>query len=430
MPNVNRHVWVGQNTPLTCVFMTGYEFGDTARDKIQSVNGTVTYQTSTPSPHQNSGYGGAQYRRFATAGAYDLYLGVPTLREFVICKAEYLTTNSVATTDMMDSSSASLQFRCQSTQSTGVLALIRNTTTLVSSSAGVIPGNQWNWLHCWVFVDNTTGFAHARIGSWGNLVATVTGADTQQHATNNFADQARIGALTTSPLVTYSDDLMIFARSIYFSGGSGTLPSSGATLTGSTSGATCLIQQIYSDGSGKGCYFIHTVTGTFQAGETITSGGWSGTSGNALGNDQASLWVPEQYIFLGTLTSDIAAGFTSSTGASHYTEVDDAATITDYVSTNTNGQVDEYDVNVVLPPGADISAVDISAYARLNGVSAVSAIRCGFNDGSTPVDNSANSPLSGAWESHECIASYNPNTGAKFTTTEIGNLTARITSKT
>jgi hypothetical protein len=223
---------------------------------------------------------------------------------------------------------------------------------------------------------------------------------------------------------------MIFARSMYYTSASA-LFTVGETVTGGTSGATLVVTHEF-DSSGDGCLFVRTVSGTFQVGETLTGGtsGTTATASNALGNNESSLWVREQYIFLATTDSDVLTGWTNSTGAAHYTEVDDPVDTADYVSTNTADQVDEYGTTVTLPPGADIEAVCVSAYSRLNGVSATNNIRVGLDDGAADVDSDADSALSGSWEVHDLICTRNPNTGDRYTTTEIGNLNIRIISKT
>lgn len=429
MPNLNRFIRTGQNTPLTCVFMSGFEFNDQARDKIQSA-ASYTNQASSPAPHQNATYGGSRYGKLTTVtGMY--WLGMPQLREYVICTAINLpTTLDTGALDTYDSGNATFQAGLTFTGTTGTINLRRAIfTSLGASTPSAFSTNAWNWVHWWGAIDDSAGFAHVRVGSYANEVLSVTGIDTKA-STGAYFDTCRLA--TNSSSIAYFDDFMVFARSMYYSGASGTVPSPGATITGGTSGATAIITHVFDNGAGAGCFFVRTVSGTFSASESISQGGWSGTAGNALGNNEASLWVREQYIILATTDSDISTGWSNTTsgGASHYTEIDDAATTTDYVSTNTDSQVDEYGTSITLPPGAEIEAVCVSAYSRLNGVSAVNNIRVGVDDGATNVDADEDSALSGSWEVHDLILTRNPNTGTRYTTTEIGNLNIRITSKT
>jgi hypothetical protein len=424
MPNINRFIRVNQNTPLTCVFMSGFEFNDSARDKGAS---SSSYATDTANPHQNSGYGGLRALSLSSGGNY-VTLGFPTLREFVMCSAVYIA--NAASLYLMDASesSGSIQLRTRIDSTTGALSFMRSTgTTLGTSAGGAVSLNAWNWLHVWGYIDNSNGFAHGRIGSYANNILSVTGVDTQQNASFSYTNQARF---QTAGVGHQSDDFMIFARSMYYTNASA-LFTVGETVTGGTSGATLAVTHEF-DSSGDGCLFVRTVSGTFQVGETLTGGtsGTTATASNALGNNESSLWVREQYIFLATTDSDVLTGWTNSTGAAHYTEVDDPIDTADYVSTNTADQVDEYGTTVTLPPGADIEAVCVSAYSRLNGVSATNNIRVGLDDGAADVDSDTDSALSGSWEVHDLICTRNPNTGDRYTTTEIGNLNIRIISKT
>lgn len=421
--NVNRFPRVGQNTPLTCVYMNGFEFNDQARDKLQSASG---YANAAVTPHQNGGSGGSRYGTTSNSTGF-VTLAIPPLREFVICSAVYFANSTgVGNMSAVDSGGGAAQLVLNFTASTGVIVAKRNTTTLATSAASSFATGSWNWVHWWGNIDDSVGFSHTRIGSWANEVLSITGVDTKNTANTTF--DLFQGAAASASAANY-DDLMIFARSMYYHGASGSVPAVGATITGGTSGATAVITNVFDNGAGSGCYFVRTVTGAFQAAETISSGGWSGTTGNALANDQDSLWFKEQYIFTRAINGDIATGWTSSTGVAHYTEVDDAATTTDFVSTNTANQVDEFSTTGSLPPGAEIGAVTVSVYARLNGVSTVNNIRPGMDDGAADIDADADSPLSGSWEVHDLIFTNNPNTGTKYTTTEIGNLHPRITSK-
>lgn len=426
--NLNRFPRVNQNTALTCVFMTGFEFNDQARDKIQSASGYTNVNTS-PTPHQLSGNGGSRYGRCTNViGAF--FLGIPSLKEFVVCSAVHIPSAvDTGVIDMYDSGNSSSQCNLVFNGTTGTIVLRRATTTLATSSVSSFATNSWNWVHWWGYIEDLTGFAHVRVGSWANEVLSATGQDTKA-TVSNTADVARIS--TNASAVANFDDFMIFARSMYYHGGSGTLPSVNQTITGGTSGATAVITHVF-DTSNSGCFFVRTVSGTFQVGESLSNGaGWTGIANNALGNNEASLWVKEQYIFTRAINGDVLKGWSNTTSGAgdHWTEVDDAATTTDFISTNTANQVDEYTTTGSLPPGAEIEAVCVSALARLNGVSSVNNIRVGLDDGAADIDADADSPLSGSYEVHDMIFTNNPNTGVKYTTTEIGNSHPRVTSKT
>lgn len=423
MALVNRFPTVGQNTPLTCVYMNGWEFGSALRDGVSTL-GTYTYQSTTPDPHQNGGYGGSQYAQGTTNSvAYSATL--PALKEFVLGVASYMPAGDVARMHTYYAGGSSFQLGFELETTGGTAAVLRNTTTLATSAGGVIPSVTWNWIHLWGKVSNT-GFAQIRVGSYPNLVCDSGVVDTQDHASVGTFDLIRWFSSGASNVLW--DDTVLFARSMYYSAGSGTAPVAAQTLTGATSGATCTIETVFNT-AGAGCLFISGVTGTFEAGETINNGiGWTATAGNDLGNDEASLWVPEQYIKVFPVVSDLATGWTNSTGGNHFGEVDDLATTTDYISTDTVDQTDEFDVNVTLFPGGIVSVLGVSAYAQLNGVSNVNNIRVGINDGLSDMD-SPDSVLTGAWDEHAYLYTTNPSTGLPFTSDEISALTLRLISK-
>ena len=411
--------------------MTGFEHGDAShilRDKILSNSGGGSFATTTPTPHQNATYGGAKYRKYNGNPSSEVFTSFTPLTEYVACFAAYFTNSTTTFNFGMRSADGTIQNRVVMDANTANIAIHRNTTALATSSSSVFTIGQWNWIHYWAFINDTTGFGHVRVGSYSNLVVSATGVDTKAHASDSTAAHIGITSVGTSG-VSGADDIMVFARSMYFSSATGSTPVVGATITGGTSAATAIITHVYTSGA-DGVFFVRTVSGTFVAAETITSGGWSATAGNGLGNNQDSLWVREQYILLRTVNSDSSVAWTSSTGASHYTEVDDSATTSDFVSTNTNAQLDEYGTTGSLPPGAEIEAVNVTAYARLNGVSAVNNIVPGLKDGSgNTYDLPANSALSGAYEVHDIIVGRKTG-GSRFSDTDVTNSKARITSAT
>lgn len=423
MPNINRFVRVGQNTPLTCVFQSGFEYNDQARDKFSTATG---YATSTSTPHQNTGFGGARHWN-PGSGNFAQTQSFPTLREYVAVCAFYPSAGIPTLT--MHEPTGDFQTRYLLSATTGAITIRRGSSDLITSASSSFATNTWHWLHTWGKIDNTTGFARARIGSWANLVAEITGVDTQQDASNNYTDSVR---LDSTGGVSYFDDLKVYARSMYYTGGTGGagVPVVGNTLTGVNSGATLVVTHVFDNAGGSGCVFVMDVSGTFESGETIGNGsGWTAVAGNSLANDQTHLWVDEQYIFLSSTSSDVSVNFDTTTGTDHYTEVDDSADTATYVGTNTPNDLDQFGITTVLPPGAIVDTICASVYARLNGVSAVNNIRPGIYDGAANIDLEADSALSGSWEVHDVILTHNPNTGLPFTTTEIGNLNLRITAR-
>ncbi len=423
MALVNRFPTVGQNTPLTCVYMNGWEFSSALRDGISNL-GTFTYSSTTPDPHRNGAYGGDMYAQGST-NSTAFSAALPSLKEFVIGAACYLVAADVGQLHTYYSGGATLQLGLEYESTGGTIKAVRNATTLATSAAAVFPTTTWNWLHMWGKISNT-GFCQVRVGSYPNLVIDTGTVDTQEHASVGTFDLFRWRSDGAS--VAIFDDTVIFARSMYYSAGAGTAPVAAQTLTGGTSGATCTIETVF-DTAGDGCLFISGVTGAFVAGETINNGiGWTATAGNDLANTEACLWVPEQYIKVFPVVSDLTTAWTNSTGGTHFDELNDLATTTSYVSTDTVDQTDEYGVDVTLFPGGIVTVLGVSAYAQLNGVSNVNNIQVGINDGLTDMD-SPNSVLTGAWDEHAYLYTTNPSTGLPFTSDEISALSLRLISK-
>lgn len=416
---------LSQNTPLTLIWMTGFEFTD--RDREALIN---SYGTSTGIPHERSGTGGARRTNLAQFAT----LQTPSLvqvREIVIGTAMYLTSS------VINGDRNSGPYMQLATVADGVQCSIMVTQnrefrfaggsgyTVWSESGIANPG--WNWLSCRVFIDNSGSF-DIRHQTYKNLVLTATGVDTQT-AASNYVDRVQ-WRNPFSGFTGHHDDTAIFARSMYYTAGAGGSgqPVSGNTLANGL-GATATIDFVTDDGAGNGVVFVSQVSGSFSTSDSLNDGsGWTATASNDLANDEASLFIPELFMFNAYPDADVGLPQWSTTGVNNFGEVDDEIDTATYVSTGTAAQLDEYSLTNVIPAGSTIWGMKLTAYARQQGAGSVTAINLGYNDGTgTEVaDNNFLLPT-GFAETH-WLWTNNTRTGAKFTESEINSMTYRLTS--
>jgi len=419
MPLVNRFPQVGTNTPLTCVFMTGFEYEDEVLDGVQSATGPLAYLTATP--HKQGAEGGSTYIHTSIGSTNVVLLAFPALKEFVAAfAARSGDPGDDWDFDLKASSTLNMRLNFHSTSGTFEVRA-GNGDVLTSSLPSSATTGQWNWMHWWGKCADSGGFSRVRVGNWDNLVVDGTGLDT---STGSEA----VNQTTLTGFGPDWDDVFIFARSMYYTNGDPTPPTVGATLTGTNSAATATITHVFDNGAGDGCVFVTVVSGTFELGEPLTAGAWDGEANHALGNDEDSLWVPELYQFLEPLTADAAAGFDNTTGGNHFSQLIDADDDT-FVDSETPDQVDSFETVLAIPSGSTLWVLGAAAKARMGGTSPVTNIRVGVDDGATAVDSS-NSPLTANFEKHDIlITKNNPNTGVPYTGGERTAMKARLVSK-
>jgi hypothetical protein len=415
---------LGQNTPLTCVWASGFEFQDYLYDEIAATISSPTYNSGTV--HTRGGFGGS-YSLFCNINDYAQGNGFPALTEFVSVAAVYKNTGNARLIHTYSSGTNGL---ITSIQNDGSVSAIRFSTTLATTAPGEVPTTEWSWIHTHGKIDNTTGFYNIRVGTYANSILSGSGVDTQQGgASNNNTDAFKVESTSGN---NYFDDCAVYARSIYYTGGSGGggAPVVGNTLTDGTTGATCTIDYVKDDGAGNGVVFISSLAvASFGSGNTISDGsGWTATASNSLADDEDSLWVKELFMIIARPDSDVTTNWTSSTGANHYTEVDDDATEADYISSDTAAQLDQFGTTVSKPSGTfDIQFVMGTVWAQQNGGS-VNQINIGYEDDTAVEDADDNIALTGSFDVHSMIWTKNSRTGADWTEAQIDALELRVTT--
>lgn len=121
------------------------------------------------------------------------------------------------------------------------------------------------------------------------------------------------------------DDVVVYARTLFVSAIDGTAPAQGQTVTGDTSGATAVIDQVEPDDADptKAVLYIAEVVGDFVAGEALTfSGGGTAQAENAHPEDIHGLIRPV-FIRHRVPVSDVQSNWTRSAGNADYECIDD-----------------------------------------------------------------------------------------------------------
>lgn len=422
---------LGQNTPLTLIgVFTGESGTSQSRDGITTTAPSATYITGGLQ-HLRDGAGGSYALRLTTSNGVIFPFGTVIVREAILAFPLFGERNT------------SINFLRGGSEYQGGLELnegnairfIRgesgaSPTTLALGTTGYIPEDLYSWCCMRYFVDNSTGLIQLRVHAYANLHLSFSG-DTQASGTFANVDGVRFymaGVANDGRL----DDFYAFARTLYYSGGSGTIPAAGDLITDGTTGATCRVDFV--EGTNvTGVLVVYSVTdgASFGSGNTISNGGgWSATADNALGNDQAGLWVNEVFGMAGALSSDITADWTGATGGgAHYTQVNDWVDTATYVFSDTAGQVDEYGTTAPsIPAGTPIVGLIISAWAQNNGSPTVTHVSLGYDSGGTNEDG-PEQVMPSNYARVDTYWSYNPITGSAFTLLEINNLAARMTSE-
>lgn len=421
---------LGQNTPLTLIGAFTAESGtDQSRDGLTTTSGSATYITGGLQ-HLRDGNGGSYALRLTTNQGVIFPFGGLTPREVVVAFPLYgeaqTTVNLLRAgthyqvgLEVLDGNAPRL-VRGQS----GV-----SVTALATGTTGYIPSGQYSWCVLHTYIDNS-GFADLYVHSYANKPLSFTG-DTQESAAFANLDALRFFVDGVSSDVRM-DDVLVFARTIYFTTGVNTLPTAEQIITDATTGATARVTFVEGTNT-LGVLVVHSVTGTFGLGNTINnvaSGGtWTAVASNALANDKASLWVPEGFSAAGTLTSDVAAGWTGATGGGdHYSQLNDWVTTADYVFSATAGQVDQYgSTPPTIPGGSTVIGLIISLWAESNSNPNVSQVDLGYNDG-TGNGVGPDQVLASNYGRVDTFWTNNSRTGAAFSTGQITALQPRLIS--
>jgi hypothetical protein len=312
--------------------------------------------------------------------------------------------------------------------------ILRNGTTVASGSAGSLdaeiatPDMLYTFFHA--YMHTSTGFAHVFSGTLdlAHRVTTWTG-DTVDFATVT-ANQLFIQSGSSQNWAV--DDVVVYARTLFYTSFSSTAVAIGQTVTGGTSGATATVDAVETEGT-NGVVYLYLVSGDFVSGEALTfSGGGTATSANALPASIYGLAAPV-FIRARAPTSDLTspAEWTRSSGADDYAAIDDPPHTSDglYLSASATGQKSKHalaNAPASLYSGAAFVAVQVGAYQDSGGIG---SIRYNVTDGAT-TNTGADKAVSGVDAAvYGDIISRGLDSGVEWTNTEIDALILELESR-
>lgn len=165
-----------------------------------------------------------------------------------------------------------LDLEVRITQASGQVALYRN-GALLASVASAVPSdiNVWRLMRMEAFIDDTTGYIRVYADGDTDTPLVEFDGDTKASSGTHFAGVSYQGLQTPR----WDDDECNIPTLLY-DGGTLSAPADGITITGGTSGATAVVSDVDSQSTGVfGRVVLHSISGTFVDGETITGTSFS-----------------------------------------------------------------------------------------------------------------------------------------------------------
>lgn len=373
--------------PLTPVWYSGCEQGSLAHDNFAGSGGTYSTTHYHKSINEQLGVASDAGRSLLTAGYTTRSFRQP-VREFVIGAGHKNTVAGSRSCFVYCRNSASENLvRYNLVHTTFDVALLRQTTQVAISAAGVfdcLTSGEFRYSFFHAYVANSAGFMHFHDGTFdlAHRVVTFSG-DTTNYATTTVD---RLFIQSDVNLDWQIDDIVVYARTLFYTGFSGTAAAIGQTLTGGTSGATATVDAIETEGT-TGIVYLYLQTGNFVSGETITfSAGGTATTANAL---PSSLYGLAQPVFIRhrAPTSDLTSPveWTRSAGATDYAAIDDPAHTSDgvYLTATAIAQKTKHAI-ADAPSGLYLGAAFIAAQGGgFQDAGGIGSLRYNITDGAT-----------------------------------------------
>lgn len=234
-----------------------------------------------------------------------------------------------------------------SCSTTNIWSLRRAGSTELANAGFLDIGSDFTYFFLHSFHDHSNGFIrfYADLFEQDRQIGTFDGDTSDQ--TDVYA--ARVYGDTATTVVGNGhawDDIAVYARTLYVSGVNGTNPAQTQTVTGVTSGATAVIDQVeFDDGDAtKAILYLAEVVGDFEAGEALTfSGGGTAQAENNHPQDIHGMIRPIFYRYRVPI-STIQSNWTRSAGAATDHEAIDDRISDDGESleTSASGTVNEH----------------------------------------------------------------------------------------
>jgi hypothetical protein len=239
--------------PLTPIWQSGFEMGTLLGDGFISSAGSVVATTTEYHKSLNEILGAASDpgRAQRTTGLTTKTMRVLGIREFVFGYALRHTspTNQIYVYFQNSAAQTLVQPRIFPSYE---VSLRRNNTTVASSASGAFDASlayRYGIFHA--YVADSNGFMHFYDTNFdlAHRIATFNG-DTTDYTSDSTLNRLYIESEFYGSW--WLDDLVVYARTLFYSGFSGTAVAVGQTVTDGTSGATATIDAVETDGANGG----------------------------------------------------------------------------------------------------------------------------------------------------------------------------------
>jgi len=316
--------------------------------------------------------------------------------------------------------------------------------SLASYSATTIDTTVWSWVSIDFKVHPTDGYIKVYINS-------MLGSSTPTIQITGYAFGATVGAYKASIIDIYGlaiayayyvDDLVVNSKSISFISSSGAV-SAGNTVTGSTSGATAIIDYVeLSDSTygtaGNGRLTISRITGTFLDGEQISNGsGWTSAiqlaGGGEAGLDFNSARPSETFVLGLSLSADRVIEMTGSDGnqTNNYAllneQIADDTTFVEALGVST--AMDLYELEDIIQNATVISAISINTRLKKAGDINTAILAVDLNGTTQYSQGTLDISTNLSYKKKHSIVDINQATNDPFSKQEVNDLAIGIRFK-
>ncbi len=418
-------------------FTEGFERGDPTETGWA---GGATFQRSNSTIHTDSSGNGGGYamRRSTTSDGNNLgptFQNGPHREGWCRFYGYLNATGDDFWITMMTGSDEQLTVQYQGSSQTIIIRRGNYLGTILATSVGTFPLLQWHQIEFHYFIDNTAGFCHVYVnddGTYATPAVSVTGVDTQDDGSVDSTNRIQVRMPGVACRI---DDIAVNSVSLSYDTGTVAPPAAGETLTGGTSGATCVVSHVHGDTT-SGRVLVHTVSGVFADNEPLTSSGTFVGAVNAPNADYVDGFEPQSQApgegFIVYLkpsgngnTSDLVG--TDGDSTDNYLLVDDDPidATTEGVVTGTDGDYDTYDLETLPASANSINAVAVTCTAFKDGTTInnlVGVVRIGSTDYDS--EDAFDGSLSASVGPYSLPFVVDPATGARWTASAVNAMEA------
>ena len=298
------------------------------------------------------------------------------------------------------------------------------------SRANALSPTSWNWVAIHFRCHASLGFLRVYVDSQTNKVTDDGLGNTSRAALDgNPIRQIDQFSFAQSNEHNY-DDIVICCRTLFFTGGPGTAPTDGATITDTTTGTgTCVVSRTTLDPTDptKGILWVEYVQGTgFAATDVISDGAaFTATAANAL--TENGWWEDPMFLRIIFPTSDVSTDLTSSnTGPGTFADVNKSTGATPYSfgTADTNRQV--MGGGTITTGFSTVRFVGMSAQA-VQDTGALPNAQLGIDIAGSAEDSPKLVVNKSPTVIQTSFGALSPDTGVRFTEAEVNSAKYRYT---